>query len=143
MSSPVQETLAWLRRQRYTCGEVQRSIYRGGRRHITIDYLGIIDIIAVRSKPRSTIGVQVTVYNDVTPHKDKALAEPRLAEWIGAGNKFEIHGWRQKQIGRRNLWHVRRVGMTIAPHGWSWIFEDHGEELGDPDSFSLETRKKT
>lgn len=109
MSSPTQRTLALLKKEGWTAGIVERWIPQARKR---IDLFGIIDILAM--KGRCLLGVQTTSGSNVAAHITKALAEPRLREWLMTNNIFEIWGWRKVgPRGKRKLWQVRRVEFFL------------------------------
>ena len=98
MSSATQRTLRKLRADGYTCGIVEKWIPQAKRR---VDLFGIIDIVAI--KPGETLGVQSTTYSNVSAHVKKAKAEPKLADWLSANNRFQVWGWKKGARGEKAL----------------------------------------
>ena len=99
--SPTQRTLQRLRAQGYFA-EVVEHRHSFAPAHVTVDFLGIIDVIALR--PGATLGVQATSMKDnisnVNARMRKAEAEPRLVHWLAAGNAFEVWGWSENALVR-------------------------------------------
>jgi hypothetical protein len=78
-----------------------------GRR---IDLFGVIDIVAVGHG--HILGVQTTTGSNLSAREAKSLSEPRLLEWLRAGGRFELWGWRKVgPRGKRKTWQVRRVEL--------------------------------
>jgi hypothetical protein len=113
VSSPCSRSLAYLRRQGYVAGVVERWNAHAGVRGIRQDFLGIIDLIGVRvpliGEGGGVLGVQATTADNLAARLKKARATPELHTWIGAGARFELHAWGKRKDGR---WHVRVVALT-------------------------------
>jgi hypothetical protein len=100
MPSPTARTLAYLRRQGFTAGVVERFIAGVGERGqgIRRDFLGCIDLIAV--KPGCPIlGVQATSVGNLAARLKKARGVRELRAWLDAGAAFQVWGW-AKSRGR-------------------------------------------
>lgn len=100
--SPVQRTIAWLKDQGVTCCVVERWVSNpkhpgGGFR---LDFLNIIDLIAI-SKADGIIGYQVCG-TDFASHYRKITIEHAEStnEWLEAGGKLIIIGWRKLKLHR-------------------------------------------
>jgi hypothetical protein len=58
---------------------------------ITKDLFGVIDIIAVA--PGRCIGIQASSGTNLHGRRAKILAEPRMAQWLNAGNLLQLWTW--------------------------------------------------
>lgn len=107
--SPTQRSLAWLRKEGWQPGIVERWIAQARKR---VDLFNIIDVIAIRQG--TILGVQITSGSNVSAHRIKALEAPGLRAWLEAGGEFVIHGWRKVGArGKRKLWDVRIVSLSL------------------------------
>jgi hypothetical protein len=122
--SPTQRTLAYFEEQGYMCGMVERFIkipnLPGGG--IRKDLFNIIDIIAIREN--EIVGVQ-SCGSDFAGHQKKILGEnkDKLSDWLSAGGKFYLIGWRKvkKVRGQKTMvWKPRIIELTRVH-----IDEDH------------------
>jgi hypothetical protein len=107
-TTPTQRTLAHLRKQGFVAGVVEKWIPQTRRRS---DYLGGIDIIAVRADPPTTVGIQATSDSNVSSRVKKLMSLPDMQVWIGAGNELWVMGWKKRLIGRRARWFPRIVKL--------------------------------
>lgn len=116
--SPVQRTIAWLKDQGITCCVVERWIpnpkYPGGG--FKLDFLNIIDLIAI-SKADGIVGYQVCGGGDYAAHYKKITVENTDAthEWLEAGGKLYLIGWRKvKKVrgGTQMVWKPRIQQIT-------------------------------
>jgi hypothetical protein len=89
--SPMQLSLRELRRTGWTADIVERRV---PGRYVTHDFLGLVDIIAVRGA--ETIGVQATSSSNVAAHVRKLNGSPHLSVVLGAGWQVVVWGWRKK-----------------------------------------------
>lgn len=111
-ATPSQRCLVELRRRGWAAAVVERRLptFAGGKMlafgHVTKDLFGCIDIVAVRGAELvGVLGVQACSAGDVATRLKKAMAQPLLAEWLHAGNRFEVWGWvRPSPGGRRRRW---------------------------------------
>lgn len=109
MSANTQRTLKALRDRGFTPEIVERwlpipGIPGGGKRR---DFLGIIDIIAVRKG--ETLGVQ-SCGQAFAEHHRTIMAHENTALWLQAGNKLELWGWRKvkyKRGSKKEVWKPR------------------------------------
>jgi hypothetical protein len=114
-TSPVQKSLAHLRKQGWTCCVVEkylppRGTMKFGRR---IDAMGFGDLLACKkldAGPKSKSGIaliQTTTKAHMAEHKVKILLLPEFGQWKEAGGITILHGWRKKGArGKRKLWEV-------------------------------------
>ena len=107
--SPTARTLAMLRNEGYTAQVVERYCHFSRRR---IDLFSCIDIVALH--PGQTVGIQATSGANHSHRRDKAVAEPKLREWLLAGNRFEIWSWSKKgPRGKAKRWVERREEIRL------------------------------
>lgn len=108
-SSPTKKSLAYLRRNGYTCAIVEKYNTRIG---VTQDLFGFIDILAVG--PLGTLAVQTTSKSNFssrwgkitgkTVPKDKKEEDRMLkirshvVACLAAGWVIEVHGWEKSAI---------------------------------------------
>lgn len=135
--TPTARTLAKLRKLGVTAQVVERWNPYGGARKPDgtavgnrVDLFGVIDVIVIGGREYSLvdprcgiIGIQATSAANMSSRRRKSAAEPRLLEWLNAGGRFEVWGWRKK--GSR--WIVKRefaymVGDQVC---WQPIEDEH------------------
>jgi len=103
--TPMQRSLALLRKEGWTCGITEHWNPHAKRR---FDLFGFIDIEAIRDD--ETLAVQTTTGANVAARVAKIKALPEAAMWLAAGNRIEVHGWRKVgPRGKQKKWDVRRV----------------------------------
>lgn len=102
MTSPTQRSLARLKAQGWLAQVVERWNQFAKVRQ---DLFGVIDIVAIGEG--SIWGIQACAGSSVAARVKKAFDEPRLLEWLHAGGRFEVWGWRKLKTSRR--YEVRRV----------------------------------
>jgi len=102
--SPTALSLARLRRDGFTADVVERWIPGANIRR---DYLGCIDLLAVRAG-EPVLAVQATSDGHVSTRVAKAVAEPRLRAWLASGSRFQVWGWSRRDV----KWCVRVVPIT-------------------------------
>ena len=104
MSSPSARSKAYMVKQGYLVGTVERYCSFTRRRH---DLFGFIDLIAMRGT--DLVGIQTTSGSNLAARIDKAKSLPTFAEWLKVG-RLEFHGWAKKgPKGKRKTWQVRVV----------------------------------
>ena len=107
-TSPTQRTLKYIREQGYTCGIVERFLCYAGKFGKRVDLFGIIDIIAI--KEYEMLGVQScgTAFSE---HDKKILESENSKEWIKAGGKLMLIGWRKvkKKRGGKAMGYKPRI----------------------------------
>jgi len=115
--SPTQRTLKWLRDKGLTVWIVERYIRNpalpgGGMR---IDFLGIIDIIALNNKV--TIGVQ-SCGSSFSEHRKKILESEMAVKWLrGKNRRLLLIGWRKlkkKRGGKQMVWRPRFKTFQVS-----------------------------
>lgn len=108
-TSPTSRTLAALRKDGWTAGVVEKW---NAHMMIRQDYLGCIDIIAVRGA--ETLAIQACSVGDQTKRMAKAAATPGAAAWLAGGSRrFEVWGWGKRLVkrgGKAVRWHA-----TVRP----------------------------
>lgn len=115
---PGARTLELLRKQGAICQVVERwqksfNPKPGMPPGVRIDLFGCIDIIALRDG--RIWGIQATSYSNHSEHVKKALAEPRLIEWLKAGGRYEIWSWKKRKIRGQNkeVWEPRIAEIEL------------------------------
>lgn len=120
-SLPTQRTLELYRKLGFTCQVVEK--WNGPARK-RIDLFGCIDIVAM--KPGiGVIGVQACAGGSHAARREKALAEPKLREWLASGGRFEVCSWAKRIPEQRNkngtkkrpTWTPRREELTADTLG--------------------------
>lgn len=117
-TSPTQRTLAYYRNQDVTVAVTERWNPHARLRQ---DLFGFCDLIALDA---GIVAVQVTS-TGVSSRVEKIKAEPRAVEWIEAGGRIEVHGWRKLTAYRKDgtkaarpRMALRIVRMTRVCGGW-------------------------
>jgi hypothetical protein len=110
VSSPTQRTLGRLKRDGLTADVVEKWIPQARRRK---DVAGCIDVIAY-GESTGILGIQTTSADHHAHRRTKALAEPRLRQWLAGGGRFEIWSWRKPAGSRR--WELRREAITMTEY---------------------------
>lgn len=115
MKSHMERTKAKLKKEGWVSAKVEfwnAFAKPFGKR---MDLFGIIDVLAIR--PGTTLGVQCCGGSgDASAHIKKALGEPRLWDWLGADNRFEIWAWRKiGPRGKAKRWQVRVIVFKLRP----------------------------
>ena len=109
-TSPTKRTLAELRSRGYTCQVVEHWNPFARQR---VDLFGGIDICALA--PGVTLGVQCTTADHLAARVTKLCAEPRIRNWLEAGNRLEAWGWSKKgPRGKRKTWQPSIREITIC-----------------------------
>ena len=90
MASPTSRSLAYLRKQEYTCQVVERFCFFSKKR---VDLFSCIDIIAIRNDIEGVLGVQVTSRGNIQDRVKKCKEEDKMKVWLAAGNRLQVHGW--------------------------------------------------
>jgi hypothetical protein len=105
--TPTSRTLALLRRSGYAAAVVERWIPKIERR---ADLWHFADVLAVHPLQRDFLLVQCTSISNVASRLAKARQQPELAAWLLAGGRFEVHGWRGRDVKR-----VEVVAAELPP----------------------------
>ncbi len=108
--SPSSRTLERLRAEGYIAERVEQRI---PKINISRDFLGIIDILAVKvGEP--ILGVQATSGSNVAARVKKALGTPGLVVWLAVGGVFEVWGWAKRgPRGKRKVWTLDRREVVL------------------------------
>lgn len=94
-----------LKRDGWTAGIVEKRNPK--MKFKTHDFLGCIDIIACRPG-EGIFGIQACADASHATRRTKAIAEPKLREWLESGGRFQVWSWGKKGgRGERKLWTVR------------------------------------
>lgn len=112
-------TLDYLRKLGFLAASVERPLLmkelmaRQGKPYngppvIHQDLFGIADVLACHPVFRITLLVQCTTANHMADRLAKAKKRRELAQWLKAGNKFEIWGWYRHGAG----WDVKRLAVA-------------------------------
>lgn len=113
--TPTQRSMAYFRNLGMLCGTVERWIPNpkhpgGGFRS---DFLGFLDMIYL-SKADGIVGVQ-SCGQDFAAHRRKILEERRedLEQWLDAGGRCVLIGWRKLKVGNALRWKPRIEEFTL------------------------------
>jgi len=99
-TTPTARTLAWLKKQGYTAGVVEKWIPQTRQRK---DLFGFIDLIAIREG--ETVGIQATSTGNMASRVKKIMDSEHMPTWLLAGNKLWVVGWAKRgKAGKRKLW---------------------------------------
>jgi len=112
--SSVQRTLRFLRQEGHIVGIVEKFNRYAGSHGIRQDLFGIFDLIAIM--PIGICGVQVCG-QDFAEHDRKILENEVAPEWIKAGGKIMLIGWRKvlkKKGGKQKIWLPRIKEYNIS-----------------------------
>src|SRR5216683_2863225 len=75
-----------------------------------LDMYNLMDLVAIKSDVNGVLGIQCCADSGISAHVKKALENPYLSVWKGAGNGFRIWGWGKKgERGKRKVWTLREV----------------------------------
>lgn len=108
--SPTARSLRQLRQEGAIAQVVESWV---PRTRIRRDLFGCIDIVAVIPGEPGCLGIQCTTASNAAARINKASAEPRLAVWLAAGNRFEVWAWGLRGArGARKLWSLTRQSIT-------------------------------
>jgi hypothetical protein len=110
--SPTQRTMERLRSEGWTTDKVEQRLPIPGR-FVTRDMGGFADGSAWKGGA-GILAWQATSGSNVAAHITKVINSDKLREWILAGARFEIWGWRLAGArGTRKTHQVRRVGFGV------------------------------
>lgn len=129
MSAHTQRSLALAKIEGWETGMVERWLAHAKPFGKHVDLFGIIDVVAIRDDDdpsQCELGIQSCPGSGHATHRAKALAEPRLRIWLGAGNLFEIWSWSRKRDTKilkdgtrthHKVWTVRKERITLLDLG--------------------------
>lgn len=104
--SPTTRTLRLCRSRGWQAQVVEKWIAQARRR---VDLWGVGDILALDGLPGSLL-IQCTAASGHSARVKKSKAEPRLREWLKAGNRFAVWSWRKNA---KNRWVVREEALDM------------------------------
>lgn len=118
MTSPTQRTLAYCRQRGWRAQVVEKWLAPARRR---IDLFGFGDVIALDGLTGSVL-IQTTSATNAAARITKLVTECADAaeDWIGAGNRIHVHGWRKggargkRKVWLLNWWQVVRDGQGLV-----------------------------
>ena len=123
--TPTSRSLAHLRELGMDAQVVEKWIPAVKRRQ---DLFGVIDIVAIGDR---VVGIQTTSASNLAARRTKAEEEPRLARWLKAGCRFELHAWGLKGArGKRKTYQLTRQSAQLTAHGIVWRDEDDASSEG-------------
>ena len=102
-SKPTQRSLKYCRDMGWPVQVVEYWLAPARKRR---DLFCCIDIVALDGQP-GVIGIQACTGGDLTKRLKKALEQHHLRDWLQAGNRFEVWGWRPVAAYRKDG--VRKV----------------------------------
>lgn len=121
--SPTQRTLAHFRKHGYRCAISEKRVQMPKAKFpVTQDLFGFIDIVAIDHIAGGVIGVQATSGANVASRRTKIEGLEAAVEWVAAGNKLCVIGWRKIRHGKRALW-TPRIEYARRENG-NWIWEE-------------------
>ncbi len=107
-------TLARKKRKRLTTLGLTRKLYRGlgyrvgeVERHFggrTYDLFGFIDLVAIRPDRTGVLGLQPTAWSKVRAHVRKILLLGAAQDWLKAGNRIAVIGWKRGNERQLHRW---------------------------------------
>lgn len=75
-------------------------------------------------RPGEIFAIQACAGSSHAERRAKVLNEPRLAQWIAAGGRFEIWSWSKRANGR---WELRAEDMAPAIRAMASCVEARSE----------------
>lgn len=110
--SPTQRARAFCKSQGWASQIVERWNPYGKVRQ---DLFGVIDLVVLDGQGGGPLGVQVCAGSSHAARRTKAMAEPRLVQWLAAPARFAIWSWSKKGAkGKRKQWALRIENLTNA-----------------------------
>ena len=111
-TSPTQRALALCRKYGWTAQVVERwNPYARVRQ----DLFGCIDLVVLDGSSYGPLGVQVTSGSGHSARVKKSIAEPRVAEWLRSGARFEVWSFSLRgPRGKRKLWTLRAQMLVLS-----------------------------
>ena len=93
--SPTARSLKLLRSHGYTAEVVEHFNHYTKQRK---DLFGFVDIVAINGS--GFLAIQATSASNQSSRMKKIAVEPKAAEWLLAGGRIFVHGWRKKKVKR-------------------------------------------
>lgn len=101
--SPTQRTLAECKKRGWIAQVVEKW---NPHARVRQDLFGVIDVVAITHD--GLLGIQACAGSSHAARRTKALAEPRLAAWLGTGCTFAVWSWAKRgERGKRKTWQLR------------------------------------
>lgn len=100
MTSPTEHSLAYYRKQGYTCAITEHYNSFAHRRQ---DLYGFIDIVGIHENETGVLGIQTTSKSNMSARILKIKKEPVAKIWLAGGNRIIIDGWEKLKNGRYEL----------------------------------------
>lgn len=112
MTSPTARTLAYLRKDSYTCQVVE--VFNQYAR-VRIDLFGCIDIVAIKTGIPGVLGIQATSRSNMSAREKKILAIPAAKLWLETGNGLWVVGWsKMGKAGKVKHWTLAKKEIGLA-----------------------------
>jgi hypothetical protein len=89
--TPTARTLAYLRAAGFQCAVVERWLPHA---NVRSDLWHFADVIACHPAEKVILLVQTTTAGHLAHRLAKAKSRPELQDWLAAGGRFVLHGWR-------------------------------------------------
>lgn len=113
MTTPCARTLMECRDRGWLPDVVERRV--PGKKNITRDYLGFIDVLAITDLP-GVLGIQATTGANHADRMHKILGPCSEAAraFLSAGNRVAVWSWSKRgKAGARKLWTLRETPVTL------------------------------
>lgn len=92
MATPAQLTLAYMRKQGYTCAITERW---NAFAKVRQDLFGGIDVLAIKAGV-PIVGIQCTTKHNMMERIKKLAALPQISIWLQTGGLLFVYGWYQE-----------------------------------------------
>ena len=81
---------------------------------VRVDLFGVIDLLVLDGNGGGPLGVQVCASGDHAKRRTKALAEPKLREWLASPARFEIWSFAKRgERGKPKRWQLKREPLVL------------------------------
>ena len=119
-TSPTQRSLKWLRQRGFTAAITE---HWNPHARLRQDLFGFVDIVALcpvvdmvsLHSVHGIVAVQTTSGSNVAARIKKIRELGAAKEWLEAGGKIWVHGWRKVGArGKRKLWECREVRLELV-----------------------------
>jgi len=109
--SPTQLTLGECKKRKWRAQVVEKYNHHTRRRH---DLFGFGDVLVLDDQPGCLL-VQTTIARHAMDRARKIMNECADAciDWIDAGNRAEVWGWRARKVGRTRRWSLEIHPIAI------------------------------